>query len=305
MDFPRAHQGTCQQGYAAAWMRLCIVALILFGHSAGLLAQEIILIPPPESKLDKRYEYSEALLKQVLERTAAKYGKAELKRSLQMKRNRVLLELQKGNVINVADAPTRPDFEQRLLPIRIPLRKGLLGYRLFLIREQDKNKFATIKSMDELKQLRAGSGTQWSITDLLRASGFKLETDPEYENLFHLLANGGIDYFPRGANEIFEELDNRKLATPNLYVEPNLAIYIPLPTYFFVTPTKPKLAARIQEGLELMLQDGSFDKLFYQYHDNIIKRADLAHRHIFYLDNPTLSPATPLQRKQLWLKDTH
>ena len=39
------------------------------------------------------------------------------------------------------------------LPVRIPIRKGILGYRIFLIRKQVREKFAKITTLDELKQL--------------------------------------------------------------------------------------------------------------------------------------------------------
>ena len=36
---------------------------------------------------------------------------------------------------------------------------------------------------------------------------------------------------------------------PDMYIETGLALHVPLPVYFFVTPTKPKLAERIELGL--------------------------------------------------------
>jgi hypothetical protein len=276
---------------------LALLALLPLPAGAG----EVIYIPPPESALDQRYQYSEQLLQTVLNRTEGQYGKTELRHALAMPRDRVLIELKRGELIQVADAPSRPDFEQNLLPIRIPLRKGILGYRLLLIHEKDQARFAHIKTLDELKKLRAVLGKQWAITPVLQQHGFKLVQEIKYDNLFRLLGSDEADYFPRGVNEIFDEFAARKAAIPGLAIEKSLALYLPLPTYFFVAPNRPALAERIRHGLEAMIKDGSFEQLFQQYHRDLLQQANLAGRKIFYLDNPNLPPQTPFGRPELWL----
>jgi hypothetical protein len=285
------------------WLHACAV-LALCG--AGLAcAAEVILIPPPESADDKRNEYSEKLLKQVLKKTETKYGKAEVAYGPAMTRDRLLRELERGELVQVADAPARSDFEERLLPVRFPLRKGLLGYRLLLIDQKDKAKFANIESVDALKALRGGTGTQWSITRIWDQAGFQTVKENDYESLFKRLGMGQFDYFARGVNEVFDEYETRKNQLPNITIESSLALYVPLPTYYFVSPSKPAVAARIHEGLEAMLRDGSFEKLFQEYYGDDIKRANLPGRRILSIDNPTLSPLTPLDRKALWLNFKH
>lgn len=56
------------------------------------------------------------------------------------------------------------------------------------------------------------------------------------------------------------------------------------------------------QGLEKARHDGSFDKLFHQYHDATIKRAGLENRTIIELDNPLLPDETPLGRRELWFR---
>jgi len=151
-------------------------------------------------------------------------------------------------------------------------------------------------------KLSAGLGSQWSITPVFEKNGFQVARESDYEGLFRLLAQEQIDYFPRGLNEIFDEYEQRKLQLPDLHIEESLALYVPLPTYFFVSPTKPELAERITSGLEAMIKDGSFEKLFLKYHGEMLRKANLRQRKLFTFDNPNLSPETPLNRKQLWLK---
>ncbi len=45
-----------------------------------------------------------------------------------------------------------------------------------------------------------------------------------------------MDYFPRGVNEIFPEFYERSQNFPDMVIEPSMALYLPLPTYIFVSP---------------------------------------------------------------------
>ena len=89
---------------------------------------------------------------------------------------------------------------------------------------------------------------------------------------------------------------------PDLRIEETLAVYIPLPTFFFVSPNQPKLAERIKVGLEMMYADGSFDEIFYSYHMKMIADAKLGSRKIFPLANLTLPKEVPLDEARYWFK---
>jgi len=56
-------------------------------------------------------------------------------------------------------AGATPHLDEELLPIRIPLFKGLLGHRIFIIKKGNQALFNDIKTLDQLKQLKAGQGT--------------------------------------------------------------------------------------------------------------------------------------------------
>ena len=60
------------------------------------------------------------------------------------------------------------------------------------------------------------------------------------------------------------------------------------------------LAKTIEDGLEKALKDGSFDKLFLEYHGDVLARANVKNRTVIDLPNPFLPPLTPLNRKDLW-----
>jgi hypothetical protein len=44
-------------------------------------------------------------------------------------------------------------------------------------------------------------------------------------------------------------------------IEPSLAIYLPMPTYVYVSPAKPRLAQRLEKGLKIMLKNGELHQI--------------------------------------------
>ena len=60
------------------------------------------------------------------------------------------------------------------------------------------------------------------------------------------------------------------------------------------------MAARAEEGMRAMIDDGTYDRIFAEYQDYKIKRLRLKERKIFRIDNPFLGPETPFGDKRLW-----
>ena len=284
------------------YCRPYVFITILFLVIPTVFAEDVIRIQKPHSDNDQRGIYFEVLLTEVLETTVPNYGEYRIERPfIAGGRKRALVEIISGQVLNVSIVPTQLEWEQKTIPIRIPLLKGLLGYRLFLIKRQDAKKFSDIKSLKELKNLNAGLHPQWSTTKAMRELGFKIVTGgADYEGLFLMLVGNRFDYFPRGVNEIFFEFDSRTQNLPDMMIEPTKSLYLPLPYYIFVSSKYPRLAERIETGLRKMIQDGRFDDLFWEYNKSYILRANLPKRQVFSVKNPFLSPETPYDQESLW-----
>ncbi|WP_250655879.1 transporter substrate-binding domain-containing protein [Alkalimarinus coralli] len=281
---------------------LCLLVLVIF-LSPVVNATDIILVNQPRTADDKRYEYPQKLLTHILEITKQNYGSALIQYAPSpMQRNRSLIELEAGENIHVMATALKPEWERRLIPIRVPIRKGILGYRVFLILQQHQPTLSRIISLEELKKIPTGSGRQWSTTKTLIENGFDVREGMNYEGLFTMLMEGRFITFGRGISEIFAEYDVYKSKIPELAIEQDLLLHIPLPTYFFVTPKRPKLAERIEEGLLMMIEDGSFDELFNAEFGDMIKAAKLSTRRMFLINNPNLSPATPLDIEHYWYR---
>ncbi|MCX4025122.1 hypothetical protein H0A36_28990 [Endozoicomonas sp. SM1973] len=279
------------------------LSIIISSTSFGELT---VRYSPPESKHDKRYVYFLSLLEIALKNTQDTDGSFSLEMSQSiMNQDRAIASLQQNKYLDVIWTMTSVEREKLLLPIRIPLLKGLLGHRIFIIREADKEKFFKVKTLTEMKQLQAGQGHDWPDTKILQANGFPVTTSPNYEGLFTMLEHFRFDYFPRGVPEVWEEL--KEYSNKSLVLEMNLMLYYPAPIYFFVNNSNITLATRIEKGLWIAIDDGSFDELFYSHpsHAQVFKLAKMEKRIIFKLSNPLLPKKTPVDNEKLWHKVTN
>lgn len=267
---------------------------------------QTIKYPKPRSENDTRYVYGFEMLKHALDATKDVDGDYTLQptdKVLTHSRSNAWL---KSGKIDLVYGPTSIQAEQELLPVRIPIEKGLLGYRVFLIDKNKQKIFSDIQTLEELKTKRAGLGAQWKDVEIFEKNGFKVVTGVEYESLFQMLLNDRFDFFSRGINEAPSEYESRKAQMPNLHIEESILLYYPFPRYFFFTKNdKGKaLATRVARGLDIIRKNGLFEKTFKKYRGEMIQSANINQRKIFTIQNPLLPKETPLTDKSLWFDPT-
>ncbi|MCX4026174.1 amino acid ABC transporter substrate-binding protein [Endozoicomonas sp. SM1973] len=278
---------------------LIFVSLISSSCSIASSVTEIIY-PPRESADDKRDDDIVELLEKILIITEPEFGKYEMRSSIPMNEARYTELLSNNKILSIIWTSVTKELEYKLLPIRIPIRKGVLGYRIFLIRKNDQQLFENIKSLDELKKMKVGQGHFWNDVKVFEENGFKVVTGSNYEGLFGMLSEDRFDYFSRGFNEAPIEYDARKDKYPNLFIERKLLLYYPWPKFFYVAPTNIKLAARIEAGFRALIDNGTHEIWFQKYNQAAIEKANLRTRRLFKLKNPLLPASVPLDQDNLW-----
>ncbi len=282
-----------------------LVLFLLLTSAATSRAQKVMtyIYDAPESPLDVRYLYHWEILRTALERTTPKWGAYRMVPSKRMTERRQAFELKKATgKLTVMYLSTTPDFEKNLIPIRIPVDKNLSGYCVFLIRGDDQPRFGSVQSLDDLRRFSYGLGLGWIDVDILRSDGFRVVTGSSYEGLFEMLVNKRFDIFLRAATEVLDEYGRRKDSLPVLHIEDGIILYYPLPMYFWFSKTTEgrRLAARAEEGMRMMIADGTYDRIFDKYQRHKIEQLRLKDRRIFRIDNPFLGPETPFNDKRLW-----
>lgn len=259
----------------------------------------------PLSEKDKRWIYYVDLISAALERTRVKYGPYELRQApLRMVASRTFQALSENKIVDIAWGVTNTSREQSLAPIRIPLLKGLLGYRIFIIKQGAQNTFNEVAGLNDLRILKAGQGHDWADVPILQSNGLQVQTSTSYEALFSMLYGQRFDYFPRSVFEAFTEVKARPEL--GLTVERSLMLRYTSPTFFFTHSQNSELHKRLSEGLWAMLEDGSFDE-FFENHPltkAIFTEVNFPVRSVFQLDNPYLSKETlaTLDDKRLWFR---
>lgn len=281
-------------------MRFCVgfsllLALALMSNSAHA-TQTVTYAWAASMATDERGQYPISLLKLALQKSGAVYQTKPSKHD--MPQWRTLRHVQMNKELDVVWTFTTPEREQSLLPIRIPIDRGLLGWRLLLINAADEARFASLDDVDQLRALRSGQGHDWPDFPILKSNGFNVSPSSSYSGLFAMLQRQRIAYFPRSLTEIEPEV--RAHSAQALVVAPRWVLHYPAPLYFFVSKDKPELAAAIERGLLTAIKDGSMRQLFLQHFGETIAHAKLNQRTVVRLTNPFLSPETPLQRADLW-----
>jgi len=252
---------------------------------------------------EARNAYSWRLLEAALERTRSRYGDYVLAPSAFADERPNAVSLLKGDGgITVSVFTPRADYAGKLVPARVPIDRGVLGYRLLLIHEGDQARFATARTLDDLKSLKFGALASWADVAIMKHAGLSVVTGDSFEGLFRMLTARRFDALSRGAGEIAHELAERRKALPGVVIERSLILHYPMPVYFWFRNDRDgrKLAERVRLGLQKMRADGSFDALFHREFDQVLAPLDLAHRRIIELENPLLTSEEPLGDRSLW-----
>lgn len=279
----------------AMWVLSCLFPLWLT-LAAWPATADVIVYPRPESADDARTDYPLKLLRLAFDKAGAHH---ELRpTAVPMQQGRALTQLARGESVRVVWSMTSIEREAQLLPIRIPIYKGLIGWRLPLVPSDQPDLLKTVHSLTELRQFTAGQGHDWPDTAILRGNGLKVVGVPQYESLFRMLAMKRFDYFPRSIAEIWAEAESHQ--DDGVVIDQHVVLRYTAAFYFFVNKNDRALGEIIRIGLERAIQDGSFDRLFCQTHLPFIEQAELERRNLIELRNPVLPPDTPLGRKELW-----
>ena len=284
----------------ACFTRL-LSCLFLAAFSGPQFAADIVRLQGADPAKGPVPDFKMVVLDEALRRTEKDYGPFSYQYgTLVMTRERTLQELLLGTEQNLSIVATQPSWEAQLLTVRIPIDMGLSGLRVMLIHRDAEARLATIRRVDELKKLQMGVVESWATRQIAEAGGFTVAPAASYEAVLKMLLHGRSDYFPRSLGEAFLEFDVWRKTEPDLRVEQSLLLNLPLPTYVFVSPKAPRLAKRIEAGMASMVRDGTLRRLVLQHNADMLARARLCERRMLNIENPLLSPETPLKRKELW-----
>ena len=192
--------------------------------------------------------------------------------------------------------------EQDFLQIDIPITRGLLGHRIFIIQQENEKLLTELRTLEELREfLIIGSGNGWPDTDIFRHNGFTVMTG-RYENLWQMLSRGRYHAFNRGIHEAYVEIRQRNSDHPELMIDRSLMIVYPLDYFFYLNKDYKSMGAILQKGLENAYASGAFLSHFNEHPmiQEVIRAAQPAFRRTYRLENPLMTERIRAIPKSYW-----
>ncbi|HEY0891615.1 MAG TPA: hypothetical protein VGE32_01085 [Cellvibrio sp.] len=282
---------------------LCVLVLL---WPSWLCAAElsVLHIAKPRAGDDPAYLYFSGLLQKALEKGAKGRAVPQLVITIEMAEDRMVRELRADRIIDILWLGGSKERARDLLMVPVPLERGLVGYRQFIIRKERVAEFDAIKTVADLAKFTACHGAQWGDTEILRAAHLPLVTSVNYESLFKQLAAGRCDYFPRGIHQGKVEVSKRAAAFPDLIVYEPLILHYSFASYFYVNPKNKGIAQWLQQGLEKMIDDG--DLLAYMQEQEHTRYAfplrGLDKKRLLIIPNPNLPDASDEKNSRYWFQ---
>lgn len=269
----------------------CVSLLLL--SAFPVLASQLYVVKHYQDH--PRYHFGLSVLELVLAKADIDYQLIAPQLGLNEGRGEQLVKM---GALDVQFMSTTVEREQSMIPVRIPIYRGLLGARLLLVERANKAMFRDVIDIKELGTFVGGHGVHWGDLPVYTANGLPVKTSARYDSLFRMLKGGRFDYFHRGISEVWGEIT---LHGPQLTIADHLFLFYPHPVYFFVNKEKPVLAELIRKGFSIALADGSYRHLFEQEFGSAIQQAGLDQRHLIVLDNPVNPECIPKIDTSWWL----
>jgi hypothetical protein len=180
-----------------------------------------------------------------------------------------------------------PDKDKALVPIQVALTDGLVGQRILLIRPEDQGVFDRVTSIKTLREtgLVAGFGEGWFDAKVWKKNRLPVYEFPHRFSLIYSMVtvgNRGVDYLPRGANEIVSEAQQHE----QLSIEKHLLFYYDRDMRFYLSPHAAAYKPIVERALKTAEASGLKRRLIDRTFGAEIKSLNLTQRRRIQLQAP-------------------
>lgn len=263
----------------------------------------VLRLPMPRSEFDISHQYYVGLLRLALQKAANGRDIPKLSATSIIEQHDSISALTTDKQIEVFWVGTDNIKEQALRPIRIPLERGMMGFRKFTLVRTSKGKFEQVRTLKDLQQFKACLGRDWPDVKILQNAGLPVVLFDHYEELFKQVNAGACDYFPRGLHEGKAELSLRAAHYPNLVRYQDIMLHYPFAVYFFTSKENEALAKWIEDGLERLISSGEFNTYMQQHPltRHVFPLTEYQSKVWIHLSNPLMDATTDVSNRRYWL----
>ena len=161
-----------------------LLSCFLASGLSNVYAKDVVRYVNSVKYPDPKQSYFVDLLTLALEASKDKYGDYKLAPiAIEMAQARTSIFLQKNELIDLHWRMTSQVLEQKLQAIYFPILKGLMGYRIFIIRNGEQSTFNKNMSLKTLKNTHLGQGQNWPDTEILIENGFSVVREHIYSEM--------------------------------------------------------------------------------------------------------------------------
>lgn len=276
-----------------------MIIRIIFTYLLFIFSLNAMEIIYPNRGLTGENDYGYQMLKLALSKVKNNYTVRLASENSNQER---AIEKVKIGEYQIVDLGIGNDYPKELEPILIPIDRGILGWRTFIIRSEDKYVFSSINSLTELRKYTAGQGINWSDNKVLRKSNIKVIESSKIENLFAMLENKRFDFLPLGINEANAFLRLYGSKGNNLVIDNHIVLVYPFARIFYVNRNNVSLINDVKKGLEVAYTDGSFINLFknHKYIKEGLENSNIKNRVIINIENPFVKDILKKIDKKWW-----
>lgn len=238
----------------------------------------------------KNYERPKTLdfIKLALEKAAPKYGHIEIESYDIDTLAKATETLRANQTLDALVSGTDIQREKDLLPIYIPLERGLLGFRACMIKPENQSLFSDIQQAKQFKenQLYVGLGSAWPDRNIMLNNGFLVRHANNRAALIEMLRDNELQCFSRSMMEIDDELS----ANSAFSAEKRLAFIYPFADIIYLRKGATQLHQALEYGLKQAIEDRSYFELFDHYYSDVLQKYEFYFRKILVLNNNNISP---------------
>lgn len=278
-----------KSGFRKIFSLLLLFPCLLFPMAQAADHEEVMAVNYWGGK-SGRMAYELDVLRAAMERTAEDYPLYKMTidpSPLGALRGREMVA--KGESLNLYVSGLRYDEltkNGRILMVPTPTMMGLLGYRSLIIRKSDYPTFKNIRTLEQLREIVIGQGSNWEDAATLRHNQLRIDDSGRYENLLGMLNHHRFDAVLLGVVEAQAVLSESPVRD-SLMVLPDVIVYYPHAMIFQVSGEAPELAERLRRGMEILEEDGTITALM-EHHFNDTLNMLRAHKPtVIVLQHPT------------------
>lgn len=208
--------------------------------------------------------------------------------------------LLKEDVLDLSWSAADIEDDLVMLPVKIPLVMGLLGYRAAVTHEDN---LAKLQNSDDLKALKACQVRFWPDVKILQSNNYTVIPTDKFEKTYELTHKKRCDYFPRAIYEGYSELASAQKRFPELTMFDDVILYYPYPLNMYTSKSNIRLNELLYVGLNKMVDSGELLQLIKESEitSHLFPLSQWKDKQIISLNNPFLPADTPLDDKRLWI----